>query len=257
MHIRVIFKGLCGFQDASDSVHVFLPVGHHYPPHRPLLSIPMDNINLELTNWLPDAVIETADGETGTDVLGIWDLAERSVVVGGGDDPPPWNGTDRDLLVCLRKYNAGCPVSIGKGRTGRVSLHGGELYRHQIDTRLLMPYVMQNGSTVQKDSARNYASCVRWEGHAEHFFARGLRREITLRANSNGDGLVAHVANLSPDSDGLEHFHNYYDLLPTVAAADQIQLQQIMSAAPSGGREKPLSPTEGVDCVPPSDLPPG
>ncbi len=251
--MQLFFEGLCAFALREHHWSVFLPAGHHHP-HRPVLTIRANQIDLDMCTWLPDGFVLNPFAKLGHQYFGFWDLLERSISVGSDKTVPVWYPPEHlQALINLKDHTPGDPATIPQGKTGLVKLHGGQLSEVLEDGRCLL-LAHPNGSGVEP--VRDYAARIVWTGPAVEIKEHSLDRRIILK---EPDTVMATIVNVTADGRGdLAHFHNYYDLLPDVLPQDQLNLIEPIGRTDClktpGVSPKLVNPFEGVNCIPPGHV---
>ena len=213
--------------------------------HTPVLSVPVNQIEIGANEWQPDMVTHGAGGEE----IGIWNLADQAFELGVGTEDGSWRAGTRGFrmqdfhpgLRTVGEAEADTVLFDTDGKGARVTLNAGVFTFDPTTT--IRVRVRQAG--VDQDPA-DYSSAVNWEGRLDDPKSGAIR----LPVNRKGQALklkrvdrvsmrVTNVARIAAP-DGLQHFDCYYDFYENVRALDRIYL----SAA--------RLDVDVYDCIPPT-----
>ena len=210
--LTIRFRGLCMFVEGKTSTDVYLldtaAIKSQSSPNEHLtsLAIPVTQINTRSTNWLPTAIVDTADGPQ----LGVWRLEPKQVLTNepvGNTKPPSW---DRSVSIDFRFQHKDDNVSsLGRDDATKA----GAAVVVLTDGELTIPDLVQDKIDLKRDtvveSRGPFARSVTWTRSENQAFkiASGGR---TIQLLANAAATLTNAAPV-PSGTGLEHFKHYYD----------------------------------------------
>jgi hypothetical protein len=231
-----IFTGLCSFieRPGDKRCEVYLPTGTALPVppctamamgHTATLTMPVTDIDILLTTWVPDFVVQHDAVQ-----LGCWKLENEQVSFDTAPGKPAWN--DRDKSVDFAKYHGkpaksradllalGCSVmNLVSG-----SIQCGPLEAMQ---------VLQGGVPTPQNQV---AQDIRWLPGVATLMVTSSKGQIKVK-----NATTLNVSNVAPvpPYEGLKHFAFYY----TVLADNAVKCPNRLSLEFAG--------VDVYDCVPP------